>query len=160
MSSIEPGTIDLATLAWLAGSSANEQLLRVVRGTTNLNVRNAHGYVFQHLVVGPRTVGELAELLGVTQQAASKVVVELEGLGYLERRGDGADGRVRRIVLTRRGLAIVEKGRTARASLEARLVDEIGQKVVDDAKMGLLALLDLTGGREAVSKRRVKAPST
>jgi DNA-binding MarR family transcriptional regulator len=156
---LDPRTIDLATLAWLAGSSANQHLLRVVRGSKNAKVRNAHGYVFQHLLGGPRTVGELAVLLGVTQQAASKVVVELEGLGYVERRGDETDKRVRRILLTRRGAALVERGRAARAALEVRLVEEVGQKVLDGARHALVALLGVSGGLDAVSKRRVKPPS-
>jgi DNA-binding MarR family transcriptional regulator len=130
----------IATLAWLAGSCANEHLLRVVRGSKNPKVRNAHGYVFQHLLGRPRTVGELAELLGVSQQAASKVVVELEALGYVERHGDGSDKRVRRILLSRRGAAIVE---------------QVGQNVLDNSRKRWLS-----GGLAAVSKRRVKPPST
>lgn len=157
---LAPDTIDVATLAWLAGSAANEHLLRAVRGSTHAKVRNAHGYVFQHLLNGPRTVGELALLLGVTQQAASKVVVELEGLGYVERRGDETDKRVRRVHLTRRGTAVVERGRAARRALEARLVEEIGPKRVEDARKALVALLRVSGGLEAVSSRRVKPPST
>ena len=42
-------------------------------------------------------MGELAEALGVTQQAASKSVLELEKLGYVERQPDLVDSRVRRI---------------------------------------------------------------
>src|SRR5690606_1833044 len=120
--------------------------LRAVRGTNHTKVRNAHGYVVQHLLGAPRTVGELAELLCVTQQGASKVVVELEELGYVERRPDETDKRVRRVVLTRRGAGIVERGRAARAALEAKLLEQVGRKVIDDARRALVALLDLSGG--------------
>lgn len=159
MSTLDPRSIDLATLAWLSGSAANEHLLRVLRGSKNAKVRNAHGYVFQHLLAGPRTVGELAELLGVTQQAASKVVVELEGLGYVERQEDPADKRIRRVSLTRRGTAVVERGRAARADLEARLLQAVGPKALEDARKVLIALLGVSGGLDAVSTRRVKPPS-
>lgn len=158
--SLDPHAIDVATLAWLAGAAANEALLRAVRGAHHKRVRNAHGYVFQHLVGGPRTVGELAELLGVTQQAASKVVLELEQLGYVERQPDAADKRVRRIALTRRGASVVERGRAARAALEDELLERVGPKVLDDARRALVALLDLSGGLDAVARRRVKPPST
>lgn len=123
-----------------------------------MKLRNSHGYVFQYLLSGPRTVGELAELLGVTQQAASKVVVELEGLGYVERQADGDDKRVRHIALTKRGVAVVEKGRAARAGLEAQLVKAVGHPVLNTARTALIALLTEVGGLEAVSKRRVKPP--
>lgn len=157
---LDPQEIDLATLAWLAGAAANEGLLRAVRGANHTKVRNAHGYVFQHLLVGPRTVGELAELLGVTQQGASKIVAELEELGYVERQPDETDKRVRRVVLTRRGAGIVERARAARAALEAKLLEQVGQTVINEARRALVALLNLSGGLDAVAKRRVKPPST
>jgi DNA-binding MarR family transcriptional regulator len=157
---LDPQAIDLATLAWLAGAAANERLLRAVRRASHTQVRNAHGYVFQHLLVGSRTVGELAELLGVTQQGASKIVGELEQLGYVERRPDETDKRVRRIALTRRGARIVERGRAARVALEVKLLEQVGQKTLDEARRALVALLDLSGGLDAVAKRRVKPPST
>ena len=49
------------------------------------DVRYAHGFLIQQLVEGRRPVGEIAENLGVTSQAVSKTVRELEGLGYVER---------------------------------------------------------------------------
>lgn len=156
---LDPRSIDVATLAWLAGAAANETLLRAVRRASHAKVRNAHGYVFQHLLGGPRTVGGLAELLGVTQQAASKVVLELQELGYVERRTDETDKRVRRIALTRRGMRVVESGRAARAALENRLLERVGRTVLDDARQALVALLDLSGGLDAVARRRVEPPS-
>lgn len=152
-------SIDLATLAWLAGASANEHLLAAIRSSTHPKVRNSHGYVFQHLLAGSRTVGELAGLLGVTQQAASKVVLELEQLGYVKRLADKADSRVRPVALTRRGLSVVERARAARATLEAQLVEQLGAAVVSEARRTLIALLAVTGGVNAVAARRVKPPS-
>ena len=46
---------------------------------------------------GAAAVGEVAENLGVTSQAISKVARELEALGYVERAPDPADARVRRL---------------------------------------------------------------
>ena len=48
------------------------------------HVRYAHGFLIQQLVEGPRPVGEIAENLGVTSQAVSKSVRELEALGYVD----------------------------------------------------------------------------
>lgn len=160
MPPLPPDTIDLATLAWLAGASANEYLLAAIRGSTHSKIRNAHGYVFQHLLTRSRTVGELASLLGVTQQAASKVVLELEELGYVKRLADSADSRVRNVALTARGVGVVQRARAERSRLEARLVKQFGREAVDDARRVLVHLLDVTGGGDAVKARRVKPPST
>jgi len=159
MTPLKPESIDLATLAWLAGAAANEHLLQAVRGSTHTKIRNAHGYVFQHLLAHSRTVGELATLLGVTQQAASKVVAELEKLGYVVRQPDSVDSRIRRVTLTRRGTTVVERARAARAALEAQLLKELGQAVVGEARRALVALLGITGQTGAVAARRVKPPS-
>lgn len=62
-------------------------------------------------------------------------------------------------MLTRRGVAVVERARAARAALEAKLLARVGRKSLDETRRTLIALLDLTEGLDAVSKRRVRAPS-
>jgi DNA-binding MarR family transcriptional regulator len=69
--------------------------------------------VFQHLVPGPVPVSALAGALGVSQQAASKSVIELERMGYVRRQGT-ADRRVRVVELTDRGEAAVREARRLR----------------------------------------------
>jgi DNA-binding MarR family transcriptional regulator len=161
MARLDPATIDLATLTSLAAASANEYLLARLRSAGHENVRTSHGYVFQHLLGDtPPTVSELAELLGVTQQAASKSILELEALGYVERRPDEDDSRARRIALTAKGRAVIERGRTARAKLEAELAEALGSRTLESARRAMLVLLEHTGGLEAVKKRSAKPPST
>ena len=58
------------------------------------DLRFADGVVFQHLVPGPLAIGELGERMGVSQQAASKAVADLERRGYVERVAGPDDGRV------------------------------------------------------------------
>jgi DNA-binding MarR family transcriptional regulator len=156
MSTVDLETLDLATLALLAGTSANQQLLAAARSAGHPDLRNAHGYLFQHLIAGPKPVGELAELLGITQQAVSKTALELEGMGYVSRQADPDDTRVRRIALTARGRAAIERARAARAKLEEALVAAVGARGVNAARRALIGLLELTGGLDAVAQRRVK----
>ncbi|MGW6930725.1 MarR family winged helix-turn-helix transcriptional regulator [Lentzea sp. NPDC054927] len=141
--------LDFATLAYLAGSSANEAVLARLHEIGYVGVRVSHGYVIQHLVEGAPTVSELGELLGVTQQAASKQLVELERLGYVERVLDGVDSRVRRAALTVRGRQLVEDSRRLRGELDVHGGDAV--------KRALIRLLDATGGTEKVLGRRVAA---
>ncbi|MEU3650857.1 MarR family transcriptional regulator [Lentzea sp. NPDC034063] len=139
--------IDLATLAYLAGSSANDAILERLHEIGHEGVRVSHGYVIQHLIEGAPTVSELGELLGVTQQAASKQLLELERLGYVTREPDRADSRIRRAGLTDRGRRLVEDSRRLRSELDVHGDDEV--------KRALIRLLDATGGTEAVLRRRV-----
>lgn len=151
--------IDLATLAWLAGSSANRALLAELHETGHPGVRNSHGYVVQHLVDRAPAVSELAGLLGVTQQAASKHLLELERLGYVERVPDPADSRVRRAQLTDRGRQLIDDSRRIRKRLDERLARSAGKDAAEAARLALARLLDATGGTADVIARRAALPS-
>jgi DNA-binding MarR family transcriptional regulator len=107
----------------------------------------SHGYLIQHLVENEPKVGELGELLGVTQQAASKQLLELERLGYVRRVPDRVDGRIRRAQLTDRGRRLVEDSRRLRRELDVHGDEEV--------KRALIRLLVATGGAEKVLKRQV-----
>ena len=109
-----------------ARSSTPRSLERLAPSTRA--IRYAHGFLIQQLVEGPRPVGEIAENLGVTSQAVSKTVRELEALGYVDRSADPADGRVRRVALTERGQAVLEAGRAIRAELNAELAAGAGRR--------------------------------
>ncbi|NUT91422.1 MAG: MarR family transcriptional regulator [Saccharothrix sp.] len=158
MDPLDPAGIDLATLAWLAGGAANAAILAELREAGHAGVRTSHGYVVQHLLTGSPTVSELADLLGVTQQAASKHVLELERLGYVERVPDPADSRVRRARLTERGHEMVDDARRIRRRLDARLKALVGEDAADATRRALTVLLDLTGGTASVVARRVVPP--
>ena len=89
-------------------------------------------------------------------QAVSKSVLELEALGYVERRADPGDSRVRRVGLTELGRGAIEKGRAARAHLEKELLEDVGAPALKAAKKALVALLGRTGGLDAVKQRKAK----
>lgn len=117
-------------------------------------VRTVHGYVFQHLLQGPVRVSDLAGLLGMTPQGASKVAAEMERVGYVARRTDPGDQRARMIELTPYGRAAVEAGRTARAEVSAGMLGLL------DAPEEFLASLDRlareTGALNDLLSRRLR----
>lgn len=158
MSSLEPADLDVATLAWLAGSTANDWLLDAIHRSGHPALRISHGYLIQRLLVGNPTIGELAGALGVTQQAASKSISELESLGYVRRAADAGDQRIRRVELTEHGRDAVEQARRARRDLEAALAAHSGEDL-EAARSILAHLLELTGGLESVRARRVTPPA-
>src|SRR5690349_6751181 len=93
---------DLVLWVTLLAEVLNAETLAALR-VEHPEVRYSHGFLFQQLVEGPRPVGEVASNLGVTSQAVSKMVRELEALGYVTRVPDPDDARVRRVGLTSRG---------------------------------------------------------
>lgn len=154
---VSPQVLDLGTLALFVGQLLADVVLQALHRRGFDGLRVAHGFVFQHFVEAPRSIGELAERMGVTQQAASKSVAELVRLGYLERAPDD-DARVRRIRLSRRGRAAIETARTERAGAEARVAQGLGALRFEATRSALAELLDQLGGADAVRARRVRAP--
>ncbi|UBU10159.1 MarR family winged helix-turn-helix transcriptional regulator [Nonomuraea gerenzanensis] len=155
---VEPRDLDLGTLALFVGSAAAAAVQEELAAQGFAGLRVSHGYVFQHLVEEGRTIGELAGRMEVTQQAASKVVGELEGLGYVERVPDPRDARVRRVRLSRRGREAVAAARRARAAQEERLAELGGRARVEECRALLAELLGELGGAGAVRRREVRPP--
>jgi DNA-binding MarR family transcriptional regulator len=146
---------DLVLWTQLLGEVLNGEILSRL-AIEHPEIRYAHGFLIQQLVEGPRPVGEIAENLGVTSQAVSKSVRELEALGYVERSVDAADARVRRVALTGRGRAVLEAGRAIRTEINAELVDVLGADRVEAAADALRTALRARGAMPAVSARRVR----
>ena len=71
------------------------------RGWTD--VRPAYGFALLALREGPLSSSELGALMGMTKQAASKLVEALVEAGYARRGESTGDARVRPIELTDRG---------------------------------------------------------
>lgn len=155
---VDPAALDLGHLALFVGQAFAEAVQEALTQQGFAGLRFSHGFVFQHLIAEERTVTELAARMEVTQQAASKVVAELEALGYLERVADGADARVRRIRLTKRGRGAVAASRKARAALMRKLEARHGKGAIDASRATLAAVLGDLGGAAAVRTRRVRMP--
>ncbi|WP_331273077.1 MarR family winged helix-turn-helix transcriptional regulator [Motilibacter deserti] len=119
------------------------------------SLRPSHGYLVQHLIEGPKTIGQLAELLGMSQQGASKSVAELEELGYVERHR-GEDARVRRVELTDHGWAAVETARAARRDLRRALRRRLGGEAYEELRAALLDVATWSGGMEALETHSLR----
>jgi DNA-binding MarR family transcriptional regulator len=154
----QPGLHDKDLVLWtqLLAESVNASMLDALRERGHPELRYSHGFLFQQLVEGARPVGEIAANLGVTSQAVSKAVRELEALGYVSRDADPADARVRRVALTARGRDAVQAGRDIRASLNAQFSETLGAERVQAAAATLAHALDAVGGLDAVRGRAVR----
>ena len=155
--SVAPAALPLSYLAHFVGAFANRHVLTEMQRAGFGDLRESHGFLVQHLLRGPHSVGELAKLLGVSQQAVSKTVAELSQAGYLESQ-PGADARVRLVRLSERGHASVLASRRIREKLERRLASKLGKKAETQLRRALTELLDELEGTEAVKGRRVPSP--
>ncbi len=97
-----PG-LDMLALLLMASSTLVDALHEGVVARGFADVRPAHGFVFARLTPDGATVTELAEHLGMTKQAASEMVAELEAKGYVLRTRSTGDARARLVTLTERG---------------------------------------------------------
>jgi DNA-binding MarR family transcriptional regulator len=109
-------------------------------------IREGHGCVFRFIDGHGSRLTDLAERSGYTKQAVGEVVVDLEGLGYLERVPDPADGRAKIIRLS-------DKGRAAQA-LALRLFDDIEREWAERVGEERMATL-----REVLEELTAAAPA-
>jgi DNA-binding MarR family transcriptional regulator len=153
---LDPQQLDIGTLALFVGQAAAALVQEQLASQGFGDLRFSHGYVFQHLIDGEPTVGELATQLAMTQQGASKAVAELERLGYCERVPDAADARIRRVRLTDLGRQAVDAARHARTALDQRLAHRLGKQRLAEHRDLLVRLLGELGGTAAVQRRAVR----
>ncbi|HEY3905854.1 MAG TPA: MarR family transcriptional regulator [Streptosporangiaceae bacterium] len=105
------------------------------------DVREAFGFVLLAARDQPTSITELAALMGVTKQAASKLVDVMAGCGYVSRGADPHDGRQRPVALTGRGRDLLAAVEQIYAELEGRWAEVIGAGQVDGMRRDLLRML-------------------
>lgn len=156
---LDPQSLDLGYLGQFLGAAYAEVVERGLR-RHHPELRTVHGYLFQHLIESERSISELAQRAGVTQQAISKQVEELRRLGYLKVWADPTDRRARRVALAPSAWAAIRQTRRIRAQFEARLVRAVGRRSQLGLKEHLLQALTALSALERVAQRRVRAPDT
>jgi DNA-binding MarR family transcriptional regulator len=96
----------------------------------------------------PLTSGGIASLLGMTKQAASKLVDAMEELGFVRRRPIADDARAKLVELTPKGRRLLAEVERVYAELEAEWADIVGRKQIESLRTDLQAvLLAVHGGR-------------
>src|SRR5215217_1281462 len=116
----------LARLLGLAGRRLADELHRRLRIAGFDDGRPAHDAVFANVPPEGIRLTDLAQRAGMTKQAMSELVVDLEHLGYVTRRKDPRDGRARLVTFTNRGWASVATALGAFREIEADLAGRVG----------------------------------
>ena len=132
---------DLAILVVGAARVVADRLGDAVARSGVDDMRAPFGYVIRALADRDRTLTELAGLLGVSKQAAIKVVDEMEARGFLTRATDAGDRRVKLLQLTAKGRKVRRAALAASHKMEQELRAEMGDAAVDDMRGALEQLL-------------------
>jgi len=122
-------------------------LERVAARQRGPRLRRSHTSLFPHIALEGTRITELSERLGITKQAVSQLVDDLEGLGVLARVPDAEDGRARRVVFTKLGRDGLLKGLAVLRELEQELSDAVGSTKMASMRGALLAIHDLLEAR-------------
>ncbi|MFJ9786178.1 MarR family winged helix-turn-helix transcriptional regulator [Amycolatopsis sp. NPDC101161] len=155
---VHPSTLDLSLTALFAGWAMTDEIQRRLAGRGLDDLRFNDGVVIQHVLAAPLSITAVAERMGVTQQAASKAVADLERRGLLSREPDPADARTKLLHLTEHARNAVEATRALREELQEELETEFGAERVADARDLLAAVIGRFGGDDAIRARRVRPP--
>jgi DNA-binding MarR family transcriptional regulator len=138
-------------LLFKAARLLNERALeRVADKPGRPILRPSHTALFPHIDRGGTRITDLAKRIGITKQAVSQLVDDLEKIGVVERVADPDDQRARRVVFTERGKRGLLDGLAILASLEDDLRDAIGADRVDalrESLVAILAMLESTSDR-------------
>jgi DNA-binding MarR family transcriptional regulator len=122
---------DFAILVVGATREVADRLNAAVRQAGIEDMRAPFGFVIRALADTPLELTALAERLGVTKQAAIKVVDEMEARGFLTREPHPTDRRAKRLTLTDRGHAVRAAALAESHRVEAELRAALGDADVD-----------------------------
>ncbi|HZX56408.1 MAG TPA: MarR family transcriptional regulator [Ilumatobacteraceae bacterium] len=105
------------------------------------DVRPSYGFVLLAVRDRPTTIVDLARLLGVSKQAASKLVGAMDGAGYVQRTTDTSDARAKNIELASRGVELLKAVEAIYDQLESEWAVTIGEPSVERMRRDLSRVL-------------------
>jgi DNA-binding MarR family transcriptional regulator len=156
MADSQPERTDFAILVVGATRYVAERLDAAVAAAGIEDMRAPFGFVIRALYGSPLTLTGLAERLGVSKQAAIKVVDEMEARGFVARTAHPDDRRAKVIALTPRGEAVRRAARAESARMEAELAQELGGEDVAALRRVLLRFIERHGGAQDAAQARAR----
>lgn len=150
-----PAPIDLGILLGLAFEGFVDRLHEDLARRGFDDVKRSYGYVFRALADGTASIADLAAHLGVTSQAATRLINEMEAAGYVVRLADGGDRRITRVALARRGEGALAAARRFHGRFERDLAarhGEVATRTLRELLEGMVA----TGPATSAEGRRLR----
>lgn len=131
---------DLARLLMAASRAVNESALAAIDPDGSSGVRIAHVPVIAVLDADGTRIGDLAQRIGVTRQAAAQLTKDLEAAGIVAIAPDPTDRRAARVTLTDRGVQFCERATAIMRDREAAWEAEFGGESLARLKTDLRRL--------------------
>jgi DNA-binding MarR family transcriptional regulator len=118
------------------------RLLESLRAAGVEGLRPTHNAVLRFLDEDGTRASELARRSGLTRQALTQIVDDLEELGYVTRRSDAGDRRAKLVVYTDRGHQAFVASREIIADLERDAERRLGRQRYAHLREGLAMLAE------------------
>lgn len=112
------------------------------------DVRPTYGYVLLALRSQPTTGADIAQLLGVTKQAASKLIDAMEQGGYVRRQLHDDDARAKTIVITAKGRKVLDTVEAIYRDLEDEWARVTSKPRVEALRADLRRIVEAAHGGE------------
>ena len=110
------------------------------QGTARL--RRSHTSLLPHIALEGTRITDLADRLGISKQAVSQLVDDLEAYGVVARVSDPEDARARRVIFTERGKKGLLEGLALLRGIEAEIAQQIGPQRMKHLREALLLVHD------------------
>jgi len=105
---------------------------RTRQRTGEKRLRPSHTALLPHLDLAGTRLTELATRMGISKQATSELISDLEELGMVDRRPDPQDGRARLVCFTSAGRRALLDGLSLLQAIEGELTHELGARAMAD----------------------------
>ena len=153
---IEP---DFAILLTTANRCVADRLLQAVSEVDGGKMRNSFGFVLRAVAAEEPTVSRLAELLGVSKQAASRLTEDMVSGGFLRRGGDPNDRRRTPLQLTELGDRVRARALAESDAMEFELRQRFGDSTIEQFRTVLTEFVESHGAGAELAASRSRAPS-
>ncbi|MEO5817442.1 MAG: MarR family winged helix-turn-helix transcriptional regulator [Gemmatimonadaceae bacterium] len=145
--------VPLARLLALAYRQLIDELHLRLAAEGYADVRPTFGYVLLALREQPTTGADIALLLGVTKQAASKLIDVMEHGGYVRRDTHSDDARAKTIAITAKGRKVLVTMEAIYRDLEAGWAHITSKKRVEALRTDLRKIVEAAHGGQLPAVR-------
>lgn len=133
----------------------SERALRKLRQRGHTRLSMTHTSLLPHLDVNGTQATVVAERMGITRQAAGRIIADLEQEGYVRRLPNPADQRASMIVFTDAGRQFLQDAYHVKKEIEAEYTALLGEERVQQLRSILQELLSKEDADEPLTAEQL-----